>query len=197
MKTKLISILKLTVLTVAFLGMIIYMTAKPPVKVDTTTNQIQMKYMPKRLKLLDDDLEYSADSIIKENSIIVVTNHDSIAVLKDLDKYTDENIVIVTNISAAPWFIKQWVIPEKLTKLKGSSKTAWIYDENGYMKSFLKVKSDSAVVYEIFMKKDGKITKIFDGSVRQGALDGTMSEDEIKQHNLDIIAKIKKIKDAV
>jgi len=193
MKTKLVTILKLTVLTVAFLGMIIYMTARPPAKVDTTTTQIQMKYMPKTLKLVDNDIEYAADSIIKENSIIVVTNHDSIAVLKDLDKYTDQNIVIVTNISAAPWFIKQWVIPEKLKELQGESQTAWIYDETGYMKSFLKVKSDNAVGYEIFIKKDGQISKLFDGKVRHGALDGTMSEDEIKKHNLDIIAKINKI----
>ncbi len=193
MKAKLISIFKLTILTIAFLGMIIYMTATPPVKVDTTTNKIHMNYMPKTVKLLDDDVEYSTESIIKENSIIVVTNHDSIAVLKDLDKYTDNSIVIVTNISAAPWFIKQWVIPEKLVELKGSSTAAWIYDEAGHMKNFLKVKSDNAVVYEIFIKKDGQINKIFDGNVKQGALDGSMSVDEIKELNLEITSKIKQI----
>jgi len=187
------AILKISILTIAFLGMIIYMTAKPPVKVDTTTSTINMKYMPKMVKLLDDDIEYSTSSIIKNGSVIVVTNHDSIAVVNTLDKYI-ENLVIVTNISAAPWFVKQWIIPEKLIALKANSKTAWVYDESGIVKHFLKIKSDNATTYEVLLMKDNQITKLFDGKVKDGALDGSMSVEEIEKLNLEIASKIKQVK---
>jgi len=187
------AILKISILTIAFLGMIIYMTAKPPVKVDTTTSTINMKYMPKMVKLLDDDIEYATSSIIKNGSVIVVTNHDSIAVVNTLDKYI-ENVVIVTNISAAPWFVKQWIIPEKLIALKANSKTAWVYDESGIVKNFFKIKSDNAATYEVFLMKDNQIAKLFDGKVKDGALDGSMSVEEIEKLNLEIASKIKQIK---
>ncbi|MBT3882098.1 MAG: hypothetical protein HOF69_02415 [Campylobacteraceae bacterium] len=187
------AILKISILTIAFLGMIIYMTAKPPVKVDTTTSTINMKYMPKMVKLLDDDIEYATSSIIKNGSVIVVTNHDSIAVVNTLDKYI-ENVVIVTNISAAPWFVKQWIIPEKLIALKADSKTAWGYDESGIVKNFFKIKSDNAATYEVFLMKDNQIAKLFDGKVKDGALDGSMSVEEIEKLNLEIASKIKQIK---
>jgi hypothetical protein len=186
------AIIKLSILTIAFLGMIVYMTATPPHKIDKSSEKINMNYMPKVVKLLDDDIEYDLKSIIKNGTIIVVANHDSIAVLNTLDKYLD-NIVIVTNISAAPWFVKQWIIPEKLTALKTNTKTAWIYDEDGRMKAFLKISSDQAVTYEVLMMSDDNIIKLFSGKVKAGALDGSMNEDEIKTLNSEIASKVKHI----
>jgi hypothetical protein len=186
-------IFKLTILTVLFLGMIVYMTATPPVKIDTTNDKINMDYMPKTVKLLDDKNQYDIKTIIKNNSIIIVTNHDSIAPISKLDKHI-KNFVIVANISTAPWFIKEWVIPDKLLKLKGESKIAWIYDTDGIIKNFLKIKSSKAVFYEVFKMKNNQITKLFDGDVKSGALDGSMSDDEIKKINLEIVTKINNLK---
>jgi hypothetical protein len=187
------AILKLSILTIAFLGMIIYMTATPPTKVDTTTTEIKMKYMPKLIRLLDDEHQYETKKIIKNGSIIVLTNHDSVAALNTLDQYV-EDIVIVTNISSAPWFVKQWIIPEKLVSLKANTKTLWIYDEDGRMKHFLKIRSDNATTYEIFLMKDNQIKKLFDGEVKAGTLEGSMSIEEIKKLNIEIASKIKEIK---
>ena len=183
-------IVKLTILTLIFFGMIVYVTATPPPKVDKTTTTINMKYMPKTIKLINDEIEYDSKTIIKNGTIIAVANHDSIAVLATLDKYID-NIVIVANISAAPWFVKKWIIPEKLTQLKPKNNTAWIYDDEGKMKSFLKVKSDKATVYDIYIMKNNKITKLLDGTVKVGALDGSMTTDEVTISNKKLAKKIK------
>jgi len=183
-------IVKLTILTLIFFGMIVYVTATPPPKVDKTTTTINMKYMPKTIKLINDEIEYDSKTIIKNGTIIAVANHDSIAVLATLDKYID-NIVIVANISAAPWFVKKWIIPEKLTLLKPKNNTAWIYDDEGKMKSFLKVKSDKATVYDIYIMKNNKITKLLDGTVKVGALDGSMTTDEVTISNKKLAKKIK------
>jgi hypothetical protein len=183
-------IVKLTILTLIFFGMIVYVTATPPPKVDKTTTKINMKYMPKTIKLINDEIEYDSKTIIKNGTIIAVANHDSIAVLATLDKYID-NIVIVANISAAPWFVKKWIIPEKLTLLKPKNNTAWIYDDEGKMKSFLKVKSDKATVYDIYIMKNNKITKLLDGTVKVGALDGSMTTDEVTISNKKLAKKIK------
>ena len=183
-------IVKLTILTLIFFGMIVYVTATPPPKVDKTTTTINMKYMPKTIKLINDEIEYDSKTIIKNGTIIAVANHDSIAVLATLDKYID-NIVIVANISAAPWFVKKWIIPEKLTLLKPKNNTAWIYDDEGKMKSFLKVKSDKATVYDIYIMKNNKITKLLDGTVKVGALDGSMTTDEVTISNKKLASKIK------
>jgi len=183
-------IVKLTILTLIFFGMIVYVTATPPPKVDKTTTTINMKYMPKTIKLINDEIEYDSKTIIKNGTIIAVANHDSIAVLATLDKYID-NIVIVANISAAPWFVKKWIIPEKLTLLKPKNNTAWIYDDEGKMKSFLKVKSDKATVYDIYIMKNNKITKLLDGTVKVGALDGSMTTDEVTISNKKLALKIK------
>jgi hypothetical protein len=187
------AVIKLTILTILFLGMTVYMTATPPLKIDKSSKKINMKYMPKFVRLLNDEHQYETNKIIKNGTIIVLANHDSIAVVNTLDKYI-QDIVIVTNISAAPWFVKKWIIPEKLVSLKGNSKTSWIYDEDGKMKYFLKIQSDKAVVYEIFLMKDNQITKLFEGKVKAGALDESMSAEDIKKINLEITSKIKKIK---
>jgi hypothetical protein len=187
---KIKAILKLTLLTCIFFGMIVYVTATPPKKIDTKVSEIKINSMPQTIKLLDDETLYATSSIIKENTIIAVANHDSIVVLKELDKYLD-NVVIVSNIAAAPWFVKQWIIPSKLKELKGSSKTPWIYDEDGSMKSYLKITNDQATNFVIFKRIDEKIEKVFESKVKVGALDGSMSDDEIKKQVLDIIAKIK------
>jgi hypothetical protein len=184
------SVVKLTILTILFLGMVVYLTATPPPKIDNSTLKINMKYMPKVIKLLDDKTKFDTQSIIKNNTIIVVANHDSIAVLSTLDKYID-NVVLVANISAAPWFVKKWIIPEKLVSLKADSKSAWIYDDDGRMRAFLKIKSDKAPLYEVFIMKNNKIKKLFDGTVKIGALDGSMSKEEIKIENTKIAQKIK------
>lgn len=42
--------------------------------------------------------------------------------------------------------------------------------------------------------KDNQIAKLFDGKVKDGALDGSMSVEEIEKLNLEIASKIKQIK---
>ena len=59
------------------------------------------------------------------------------------------------------------------------------------MKSFLKVKSDKATVYDIYIMKNNKITKLLDGTVKVGALDGSMTTDEVTISNKKLAKKIK------
>lgn len=188
---KIKSILKLTILTCIFFGMIVFMTATPPKKVEATDGEILLSNMPKTIKLLDDEVGYATDSIIKDKTFIAVANHDSIILVKDLDQHL-ENFVVVSNISAAPWFVKEWIIPSKLKELKGEKKTPWIYDEDGSVKHYLQIRSDAATSFVILQRQGNKIQKVYQGNVKEGALDGLMTEDEIKKQLLDIISKIQK-----
>ncbi len=188
---KIKSILKLTILTCIFFGTLVYMTATPPQKVEAVESEILLSNMPKTIKLLDDEIGYASDSIIKDKTIIVVANHDSIAVVKDLDNHL-QNFVVVSNISAAPWFVKEWIIPNKLKELKGDKDTPWIYDEDGIVKHYLQIKSDNATTYVVLQRQNDKIVKLFEGDVKSGALDGSMTDDEIKKQLSAIITKIEK-----
>jgi len=191
------NILKITLLTLMVFGLIIYVTAP---KQELTQHKLSanLQYFPNIIKIVGDKEEISKEDIFITNrrNLLFVSNHDSIAVLKDLNKYhnkDDLNIVLLANISSAPWFIKKWVIPSKLEELNQNSKAFMIYDENGYYIKLLDIKDHSSTHFVVFELLDnGDFIKIYESDVKSGALDGSMSELEIKAFIEDIFAKISK-----
>lgn len=191
------NILKITLLTLMVFGLIIYATA-PKQELTQYELSANLQYFPNIIKIVGDKEEISKEDIFITNrrNLLFVSNHDSIAVLKDLNKYhnkDDLNIVLLANISSAPWFIKKWVIPSKLEELNQNSKAFMIYDENGYYIKLLDIKDHSSTHFVVFELLDnGDFIKIYESDVKSGALDGSMSELEIKAFIEDIFAKISK-----
>ena len=191
------NILKITLLTLMVFGLIIYATA-PKKALPQYELSANLQYFPNIIKIVGDKEEISKEDIFITNrrNLLFVSNHDSIAVLKDLNKYhnkDDLNIVLLANISSAPSFIKKLVIPSKLEELNQNSKAFMIYDENGYYIKLLDIKDHSSTHFVVFELLDnGDFIKIYESDVKSGALDGSMSELEIKAFIEDIFAKISK-----
>lgn len=184
--------MKLVFISLVGLVALTYLTVDPPVKIEKKV--ITLKELPKTVELIGyDDRKFSTNSIIKENSIIFVGNHESIVVsnkLEEMLKLPKGMFVTISNISDAPWFIKRWQAHTKNVQLKGDKHLPWIYDKNGAMRNFLQVPTSDAVKYFVYkVEPNGIINKIYTGKVKIGTIDGAMSEVEIEE-NLKVVANI-------
>lgn len=179
---------------VVFLGLVgfallVYFTAEEPKQVVANENVVNIvKYdsLPSIFEIVGKENIVKKEELFKkgEDTLIVVGNHDSLAVVKELPKHfkLDLPYVMVANISAAPWFVKKMFIPGKLEELNQDSNIPMIYDFEGNMVNVLNVTDSSKTKFVAFMlSKDGAISKIYEGEVKEGALDGTMNEEEKKK----------------
>ncbi|RXJ87040.1 hypothetical protein [Arcobacter sp. CECT 8985] len=192
------NILKVVVLGVIAFAIIVYATADKPdtnvSKVDTSS--IKLSTLPASYEIVGKDGKVSKDELFKENTktLVIVGNHDSLSVVKDLPKFYDLQIpyVMVANISAAPWFVKKMFIPSKLEELNKGSNIPMIYDFDGDMVKALGVTDNGKTSYIAYIiDKNGNISKVAKGSVKEGALDGSMSEEEKKKSLLPLVNFIK------
>jgi len=191
------NLIKIVFLTVLGLGFITYMTApeQKQEQIDTTT--LNLTQFPPQLSVVGKEQPMVLNEIFKKDikNLLIVVNHDSIAVLKDLKKYAklDEvNPILVANISAAPWFIKKWVIPAKMEELNKDSQMTMIYDEDGAMQYILDVKSNEKTYFAAYLVDiDGSVKKVYEGDVKADALDGSMSDSEIEELINNFLATIK------
>jgi len=188
------STIKLIIISAVALIALTYLTVDAPVKIEK--KEINLSDLPKTVELIGyEDQEFNTKSIIKEDTIIYVGNHESIALASDLEKMLDLPIgkfVIVSNISDAPWFIKRWQAHTKNTKLKGEKQIPWIYDRDGKIRNFLQVRTSDTVKYFIYRVDDqGVISRVFIGSVKVGTIEGKMTQEEINQNLSVAIEAIK------
>ena len=192
------------VLKIAFIGIVgilllTYLTAeKPETVVTEKSNKSGLSYdnLPKDFELVGTDKRVLKENLFKKGSksLIIVGNHDSLAVVKELPKYYDMKIpyVMVANISSAPWFVKKMFIPSKLEELNEGTKTPMIYDFDGHMVNALNVTENAKTKFAAFLlNEDGTIKNIYKGEVKEGALDGSMNEDEKRAALKPIIDLIK------
>ncbi|QOG11353.1 hypothetical protein [Arcobacter sp. FWKO B] len=190
------NILKIAFLTILGLGLITYITAPSPKKIEVAQGELNLAVLPKELMIVGSQKPVDINSIIKKNikNLLIVVNHDSIAVMKDLKKYAqdiDFNPILVANISAAPWFIKKWVIPSKMEELNKDSQMVMIYDEDGMMQHILNVTNNDKTHFVAFIiNLDGTISKVYEGDVKADALEGSMNEEEIEEFIIDFISNI-------
>lgn len=186
------STIKLVVISIVGLVGLTYLTVDAPKKIEKKI--VNIKDLPKTVELIGfEDVKFSTKSIIKKDSVIFVGNHESIVLANDLYKMLgleDGKFIIVSNVSDAPWFIKRWQAHTKNEQLKGNKHLPWIYDRDGGIRNFLQVPTSDAVKYFVYKVNDlGIVENIYIGKVKVGTLDGTMSEEEIKE-NLSPILKI-------
>ena len=180
--------INLVLLTIAVVVGITFFTATPPTPVQAVKDNkvaLSTKYFPKSVEVVGRDTLIKKEELFKEGSktLLVVGNHDSMAVIKDLKKYFDENIhyVMVANISNAPWFIKKWAIPGKLEELVKDVDVPMIFDEEGFMAASLMLNNTEATKYFAYLvSEDGSVKNIYVGTVKEGSLEKGFTADEAK-----------------
>ncbi len=184
-----LKLINLVLFTIAVVVGITFFTATPPVSqkvLDSANIQLSTKYFPKSIEIVGRDGYVDIEELIKKGSktLLVVGNHDSLTVVKELTKLFDIKIpyVMVANISNAPWFIKKWAIPGKLEELTKGIKTPMIYDTEGSMvKSLLLDNLEPTKYFAYLVNEDGSVNKIYTGTVKEGALENGFTADEAKK----------------
>jgi len=189
------NILKIVVLGILGFSALMYFTASKPKEMKSDTinvSELNKKLLPQSFELVGKVEPIAQNELFKEDTpyLIVVGNHDSLAVVKDLKNFYDVEMpfVMVANISSAPWFVKKMFIPGKLEELNKGSEVPMIYDFDGLTVQALNVTNNEKTAFIAYvLDEEGNINKVYEGKVKEGALDGSMNEDEKKEVLLPLI----------
>ena len=172
------NLLKIVFLGIVGFGLLVYFTAEKPKQIvadDNVLNIVKYDSLPAKYELVGKDNEIKKESLFEKNKkyLIIVGNHDSLAVVKDLSKLYKLNIpyVMVANISAAPWFVKKMFIPGKLEELNEGTNIPMIFDMDGNMAKALNVTDNSKTKFFAYLLTEvGTVTKIYEGSIKKDLL---------------------------
>ncbi|PRM87285.1 hypothetical protein [Aliarcobacter cryaerophilus] len=189
------NIFKVVLLFVVGFGFLIYLTIPSNIKEDKNQKELEFKNLPAFFDVVNGNNYTKKDDFFKKFPFyLIVLNHDSLAVFSELHKKNiNENIVLVANISNTPWLIKQIAVNGELEKMFKNSKINLINDSSGSFSNSLDINNNSQngyFVYKVF--EDGKITKIFQNSVKKGALQNGITKEEIETELENFIKEFKK-----
>ncbi|MCT7520325.1 hypothetical protein [Aliarcobacter cryaerophilus] len=189
------NIFKIVLLFVIGFGFLIYLTIPSNIKEAQTQNELEFKNLPAFFDVVNGNNYTKKDDFFKKFPLyLIVLNHDSLAVFSELHKKNiNENIVLVANISNTPWLIKQIAVNGELEKMFKNSKINLINDSSGSFSNSLDINNNSQngyFVYKVF--EDGKITKIFQNSVKKGALQNGITKEEIETELENFIKEFNK-----
>ena len=189
------NIFKVVLLFVVGFGFLIYLTIPSNIKEDKNQKELDFKNIPAFFDVVNGNNYTKKDDFFKKFPLyLIVLNHDSLAVFSELHKKNiNENIVLVANISNTPWLIKQIAVNGELEKMFKNSKINLINDSSGSFSNSLDINNNSQngyFVYKVF--EDGKITKIFQNSVKKGALQNGITKEEIETELENFIKEFNK-----
>jgi hypothetical protein len=190
------NVLKIVFLGVIGFALLVYLTAPKNMdqstQLDGSNSAITIDSIPRYFELIGKSPYTKFETLFQEGAekYIVVLNHDSLAVFKDLYKKTDKNIVLIANISNTPWIIKQIAVNGELEKMYKDSKIPLINDDSGSFIRALKINNNKQNQYFVFkLNTDGSIIKVTEGLVKQGALEKGLNNEELEK-SLNEIVKI-------
>lgn len=189
------NIFKIVLLFVIGFGFLIYLTIPSNIKEDKNQKELEFKNLPAFFDVVNGNNYTKKDDFFKKFPFyLIVLNHDSLAVFSELHKKNiNENIVLVANISNTPWLIKQIAVNGELENMFKNSKINLINDSSGSFSNSLDINNNSQngyFVYKVF--EDGKITKIFQNSVKKGALQNGITKEEIETELENFIKEFNK-----
>ena len=189
------NIFKVVLLFVVGFGFLIYLTIPSNIKEDKNQKELEFKNLPAFFDVVNGNNYTKKDDFFKKFPLyLIVLNHDSLAVFSELHKKNiNENIVLVANISNTPWLIKQIAVNGELEKMFKDSKINLINDSSGSFSNSLDINNNSQngyFVYKVF--EDGKITKIYQNSVKKGALQNGITKEEIETELENFIKEFNK-----
>jgi hypothetical protein len=187
--------LKIVILGIIGFALLVYLTApKNPnnneVKIEKSILNIDS--LPKYFEVVGAKSYSNLETFFQKGveKYLVVLNHDSLALFKDLYKFTDKNIVLIANISDTPWLIKQLAVNEKLEEMYKESKIPLINDSNGAIINSLGLNDNTQNKYFIYkLNIDGTIVKMNEGFVELNILEKGISE-ELSKKSLEEIKKL-------
>jgi hypothetical protein len=187
---------KIVILGIMGFALLVYLTApKKPnnVEVNENKNVLNIDYIPRYFELVGNSPYSKFETLFQKGveKYIIVLNHDSLALFKDLYKYTDKNIVLIANISNTPWIIKELAVNEKLQEMYKDSTIPLINDSKGSFINSLALKDNTQNKYFIFkLNSDGTIIKINDGLVELNILEKGISVEDSKNRLEQILKSL-------
>lgn len=191
------STLKIVFLAIVGFGILVYLTA-PENKTNNVASknddniQLSIDLIPRFFEVVGKS-EYTKFETLFQKGVekdIIVLNHDALVVFKDLYKKTDKSIVLIANISNTPWLVKKLAVNDELEKMYKDSTIPLINDNSGSFTKILSINSTKQNQYFVYkLNTDGKITKITEGFVKEGALEKGLTNKEL-ENNLNDLIKI-------
>lgn len=188
--------IKIVILGVVGFALLVYLTL--PNKTQNDKSEVKealtINSLPTYFDVVGNNPYTKFDTLFKigEEKYMVVLNHDALAVFKELYKKMDKNVVLIANISNTPWIVKQIAVNGELEKMYKNSKNFLINDSDGSFINTLGVTDNKQNKYFIFkLTKDGDIIKVSEGSVKEGALEKGLSNDELEKNLNEIIKNFK------
>ena len=191
------STLKIVFLAIVGFGILVYLTA-PENKTNNVVSknddniQLSIDLIPRFFEVVGKS-EYTKFETLFQKGVekdIIVLNHDALVVFKDLYKKTDKSIVLIANISNTPWLVKKLAVNDELEKMYKDSTIPLINDNSGSFTKILSINSTKQNQYFVYkLNTDGKITKITEGFVKEGALEKGLTNKEL-ENNLNDLIKI-------
>ncbi len=187
------NILKIVFLGIVGFTLLVYLTAPKNIEENLNKNEesiLSINSIPKYFELVGNSPYTKFETIFQKGTekYIIILNHDALAVFKDLYKKTDKNVVLVANISNTPWLIKQLAVNDELEKMYKESKIPLINDTSGSFVRSLLIKNNKQNQYFIYkLQADGKIIKIKENSVKEGALEKGLNKEELEVYLNEIL----------
>jgi len=188
--------IRIVILGVVGFALLVYLTL--PNKTQNDKSEVKealtINSLPTYFDVVGNNPYTKFDTLFKigEEKYMVVLNHDALAVFKELYKKMDKNVVLIANISNTPWIVKQIAVNGELEKMYKNSKNFLINDSDGSFINTLGVTDNKQNKYFIFkLTKDGDIIKVSEGSVKEGALEKGLSNDELEKNLNEIIKNFK------
>jgi hypothetical protein len=188
------NVLKIVFLGIIGFGLLTYLTApknaEKSINKNEVNSELSINSIPRYFELVGNSPYTKFETLFPKGveKYIVVLNHDTLAVFKDLYKKTEKNIVLVANISNTPWLIKQLAVNGELEKMYKDSKIPLINDSNGSFVKSLFINNNKQNQYFIYkLNIDGTIIKINEGFVKEGALEKGLTPAELENSLNEII----------
>jgi hypothetical protein len=188
------NVLKIVFLGIIGFGLLTYLTApknaEKSINKNEVNSELSINSIPRYFELVGNSPYTKFETLFPKGveKYIVVLNHDTLAVFKDLYKKTEKNIVLVANISNTPWLIKQLAVNGELEKMYKDSKIPLINDSNGSFVKSLFINNNKQNQYFIYkLNIDGTIIKINEGFVKEGALEKGLTSRELENSLNEII----------
>ena len=177
--------LKIVFLGIIGFGLLVYLTApkKNNIEKKVSNYELNINNLPRIFEVVGVNPYAKFDTVFKSGieKYLIVLNHDSLALFKDLYKFTDKNIVMIANVSNTPWLIKKIAVNSELENMFKESKIPLINDENGNFVRSLNINDNTQNSYFIYkINIDGSIEFIEKNSVKLGALEKGISDKEIE-----------------
>ena len=188
------NILKIVFLGIIGFGLLTYLTAPKNIENNLSKNdskvELSINLIPRYFELVGNSPYTKFETLFPKGveKYIVVLNHDSLALFKDLYKYTDKNIVLIANVSNTPWLIKQLAVNGELEKMYNESTIPLVNDNNGSFVKSLNINDNTQNKYFIFkLNSNGSIEKVHEGLVELNLLEKGISIENSKKSLEEIV----------